>query len=278
MAVIAGMGLSAVSTLADASGPEFPTIDDFLPPTILFSGTPFAMNRIIFIRVLITVVLILVLGISAKRAKFIPGRWQGLLEWVLDFVKNTIVYEAMGEERGKRYVPMITTLFLSIFVFNLCGVIPGLNMAATATITMPLVFAIWTFFQYWIAGIRGRGLGGFLRDEMFPAGMPKPVYILLAPIQLIELLLIRPFSLTVRLFANMISGHLLVALCYAATQWFFIESANKAIMPLGALTLAGGIFITLFEIAVAVLQAFIFSVLATSYINMSLPPKEESIQ
>lgn len=278
MAVIAGMSFSAVSVLAEASGPEFPTIDDFLPPTILFSGTPFAINRIILVRIVMTAIILLVLGISAKRAKFVPGKWQGVLEWILDFVKNTIVYEAMGEERGKRYVPMITTIFLTILVFNLAGVIPGMNMAATATIAMPLVFALWSFVQYWKVGIQGKGLGGFLREELFPAGMPKPVYILLAPIELVELLLIRPFSLTVRLFANMISGHLMIALCYAATQWLLIETPNKAQLPLGVLTLAGGIFITIFEIAVAALQAFIFALLTTAYINMSLPEEEESIQ
>lgn len=274
MAGIAGMSLAAVTTLAEASGPEFPSINDFLPPTILFQGTPFAMNRIILIRVVMTAILLVVLGITAKRAKLIPGRWQGAVEWVLDFVQNSIVYEVMGELRGKRYVPMITTIFLSILAFNLCGIIPGMNIAATATITMPLVFALWVFCQYWITGIREKGLGTFLRDEMFPAGIPWPVYILLAPIQLVELLLIRPFSLTIRLFANMISGHLLVALCYAGTAMLF-GSTTWFQKPLGVVTLAGGLFMTLFEIAVAALQAFIFAVLATSYINMSLPETDE---
>lgn len=275
MAGIAGMGLTAVTTLAEASGMEFPSIKDFLPPTILFQGTPFAMNRIILVRVVMMVILLVVLGITALRAKLIPGRWQGAVEWLIEFVQNSIVYEVMGELRGKRYVPMITTIFFSIFAFNLCGIIPGMNIAATATVTMPLAFALWVLLQYWYTGIRERGLGKFLRDEMFPAGVPWPVYILLAPIQLIELLLIRPFSLTIRLFANMISGHLLVALCYAGTQYLFFYAAEKWKIGIGVFTLGGGLFMTLFEIAVAALQAFIFAVLATSYINMSLPETEE---
>lgn len=275
MAGIAGLGLAAGTSIAAGSGPDLPSIDDFLPPIILFQGTPFAMNRIILIRVVMTAILILVLGLTAKHAKLIPGRWQGAIEFVLDFIRNTIVYETMGELRGKRYVPMITTLFLSIFAFNLCGIIPGMNMAATATIAMPLIFALWTLVQYWTVGIREQGLGKFLKKELFPAGVPWPVYILLAPIQLVELLFIRPFSLTVRLFANMISGHLLVALCYAGTQWLLISSPNKLQMPVGVVTLAGGLFMTVFELAVAALQAFIFAVLATSYINLSLPEAEE---
>lgn len=107
-------------TLAESSM-EMPSIDDFLPPEILFQGTPFAINRIIFVRILATIIMLLVLGITAARAKLVPGRWQGAVEWLIEFIKKDIVYQVMGEVRGKRYVPMITTVFLTLLVFNLCG-------------------------------------------------------------------------------------------------------------------------------------------------------------
>ena len=210
--------LSAGLLLADEAGAHLPSVDDFLPPEILFQGTPFAINRIILIRIVATIVLLVVLGVTAKRAKLIPGRWQGVVEYGLDFVRDKVVYDVMGEARGKRYVPMITTLFFTIFIFNLCGIIPGMNMAANATVVMPLVFAVWTLIQYWIAAIRSQGLGHYLRHELFTPGVPWPVYFLLAPINLLELLIIRPASLTIRLFANMVSGHLMVATCLAFAQ------------------------------------------------------------
>ena len=77
--------------LAAGTGFQTPTIDDFLPPEILFEGTPFALNRIVLIRVFITVVMLLVLGITAVRAKLVPVRWQGAVEWLLDFVRVNIV-------------------------------------------------------------------------------------------------------------------------------------------------------------------------------------------
>ena len=190
--------------------------------------------------------MLLVLGITASRAKLIPSRWQGAVEWLIEFVRDNIVYQVMGELRGKRYVPMITTVFCTLLVFNLCGIIPGFNIAASATITLPLVFAMWCFCQYWIAGIREKGLGHFLRDEIFPKGVPAPIYILLSPIQLLELLIIRPFSLTIRLFANMVSGHLILALCLSATQYFLIDVVNKVFMPFGVVTFAAGMFSFLF--------------------------------
>ena len=154
------------------------------PPEILFQGTPFAINRIILIRIVATIVLLVVLGVTAKRAKLIPGRWQGVVEYGLDFVRDKVVYDVMGEARGKRYVPMITTLFFTIFIFNLCGIIPGMNMAANATVVMPLVFAVWTLIQYWIAAILLAGPRPLSAPRavhprcavagLFPAGSDQP--------------------------------------------------------------------------------------------------------
>lgn len=255
-----------------AAGIELPSVNDFLLPEILFQGTPFAINRIILIRIVATIVLLTVLGITAARAKIVPGRWQGVVEVGLDFVRKNIVYEVMGELRGKRYVPMITTLFFTIFAFNLTGVIPGADIAATATVVMPLVFALWTLAQYWIAAVREKGLGKFIRDEVFTPGVPWPVFILLSPIQILELLVIRPLSLTIRLFANMVSGHLLVATALAFTQYWLVESANKLVgLPVGGLWFVGAIFLSCFEAFVAFLQAYVFAILSTVYINLSYP-------
>ena len=232
------IGALGEGMLTIADGPEMPSINDFLPDPFVFQGTPFAINRIILVRILATVIMMLVLGITASRAKLIPGRWQGAVEWLIEFVRDNIVYQVMGELRGKRYVPMITTVFCTLLIFNLCGIIPGFNIAASASITLPLVFAMWCFCQYWIAGIREKGLGHFLRDEIFPKGVPAPIYILLSPIQLLELL---------------------------------IDVVNKLMMPFGIITFAAGMFMFLFEALVACLQAYIFAILTTAYINMSYP-------
>ncbi|KAA8815523.1 ATP synthase F0 subunit A [Bifidobacterium callitrichos] len=266
------VGEFASSVLLAAAEPELPSVNDFLPPEILFQGTPFAINRIILIRIIATVVLLVVLGLTASRAKLIPGRWQGVVEYGIEFVRDKIVYDVMGEVRGKRYVPMIATLFFTIFVFNLCGIIPGMNMAATATVVMPLVFAVWTLIQYWIAAIREQGLGHYLRHELFTPGVPWPVYILLAPINILELLIIRPASLTIRLFANMVSGHLMVATCLAFAQYWMVDAVNKMQgIPVGAVWFLGGAAMTCFEAFVAFLQAYVFAILSTVYINLSYP-------
>ena len=265
---------SGTISLAMATPSELPSVDDFLPPEILFQGTPFAMNRIILVRLVAMVVILLVLGITASRAKLIPSRWQGAVEWVIEFIRDSVVYDTLGEVRGKRYVPMITTIFLTVLAFNLCGIIPGMNIAATATITMPLVFALWTFCQYMITGIREQGFWGYFKTELFPAGVPWPLYIILTPIQLLEMIIVKPASLTIRLFANMVAGHLLVAVSLAFTQFYVIEATNKLLALAGVGWFALGFALTAFEIFVAALQAYIFAILSTVYISMSYPEED----
>ncbi len=198
-----------------------------------------------------------------------PGRFQNAIEILLDFVRVQIVEEIMGKERAKRFVPMITTIFFAILAFNLTGLVPGLNMAGTARVGLPLVLALWVLVTYWAVGIRRHGLGGYLKSNLFPSGIPWPIYIIVTPIELLQILLIRPLSLTIRLVSNMVAGHIMLVLCFAATQYFVFEAA-PAMKAFGAFTLAGGLIFMLFELLVAFLQAYIFALLAAVYINMSL--------
>ncbi|GHH78445.1 ATP synthase subunit a [Promicromonospora soli] len=208
--------------------------------------------------------------VAARNAKVVPGRFQSAVEYLLDFVRVQIGEEILGKDNAKRFVPMLTTIFLTILAFNVTGIIPGLNLASTSRIGLPLILALWVFATYWAVGIRKHGLGGYLKANLFPPGVPWPIYFILTPIELLQLLIIRPGSLMVRLTANMIAGHIMLVLCFAATQFFIVDSAGSGLMAFGVLTIPAGIFVTLFEVLVAFLQAYIFALLAAVYINMSL--------
>ena len=220
-----------------------------------------------------SIVLLIIMFAFAKRVAVVPrGRFANAVEYVIEYLENDVGVGILGKESWRRHLPFLGTLFMFIVVNNIIGIIPGMNMAATATVVMPLVFAVWVLIQYWITAAREKGLWGYIRDECFPKGVPWPVYILLAPIQLCELVLIRPASLTIRLFANMISGHLLVASCLAFAQYWVIDATNKlAGIPVGALWFVFGLVLTLFEAFVAFLQAYVFAILSTVYISMSYP-------
>jgi F-type H+-transporting ATPase subunit a len=188
---------------------------------------------------------------------------------ILDFVRVQVVEEVMGKERAKRFVPFLTTLFLAIVFFNVAGVVPLLNLAATSLIGLPLVMALWVYLMYLGVGIHKHGVWGYLKTSLFPPGVPVFVYLLYTPIELLQVFVLRPATLALRLMANMMAGHLLLVLCFAATQYFFLE-ASGVLRGVGALSLTAGIAFTLFEIAVALLQAYIFTILSAVYLNMAV--------
>lgn len=261
------MGPTAASVLAA----EFhgPTIDEFFPPAVLFAGTPFELNRVMLIRILATVALCAFFWIVTSRARVVPGRTQSVAEIIIGFVRTGIAEDMLGKEQAKRFLPLIATVFFGVLAMNITGVIPGLNIASTAVIGAPLVLALtsWVVFNY--AGVKKKGVGRYLKDSLFPPGVPKPLYILLTPIEFVSTFFVRPFTLTIRLLANMMVGHLLLAVCFSATSFLLLEMQG-AFKPIAALTFVGGFAFVLFEIFIEVLQAYIFALLFTSYIQLAM--------
>ncbi|MET0589863.1 MAG: F0F1 ATP synthase subunit A [Naasia sp.] len=266
--------LNAVLTLVpraeDGEGFHAPTLAEFFPPVILFEGTPFEINRIIMVRLIAVALLILLLWLGTRRMKVVPGRGQSIVEMLFGFVRTTIGEEILGRKDGKRFLPLLTTIFFLVLATNITGVIPGLNIAGSSLIGLPLVLAVVAYVAFIYAGIKDRG-AAFFKTALFPPGVPKPLYILLTPIELLSTFILRPISLTLRLLMNMVVGHLLLVLCFAATDFFFFNaSVDGPLRLIGAGTLGFGIFFTLFEILVAVLQAYIFTLLTAVYIQLAV--------
>lgn len=255
--------------LFGSDGFHAPSISEFYPDPLLFAGTIFEFNRIELVRVIAAILMIVIFWLVARHAKIVPGRGQAAVEMALDFVRVQIVEEVMGKERAKRFVPFLTTLFIAIVFFNMTGVIPFLNIAGTSLIGLPIIMALWVYVMYLAVGIKKHGLGGYLKNSLFPPGVPKAIYLLLTPIEFLQVFVLRPATLALRLAANMIAGHLLLVLCFAATQYFFFE-ATGALKGAGVVSLAAGFGFTLFEIFVALLQAYVFVMLSSVYLNMAL--------
>lgn len=246
-----------------------PGIDDFFPAPFAFEGTIFEMNRLVLVRFIAVALLLLVFGIGAAKAKLVPSKGQMILESFVLFVRDRVAIETLGEKEGRRFAPFLTVIFLGVFFMNITGVIPGLNIAASSVVAVPLSFALLSYVVFIGVGIKHHGVVGYFRSQLFPAGVPAWLYVLLTPIELLSTFIIRPATLTVRLLANMLAGHLMLALCFFGTHYLFFEAAG-ALKAVGVLTLAGGIVFTLFEIFVAGLQAYIFAILTSVYIKLSI--------
>ena len=184
----------------------------------------------------------------------IPGKLQSILEISLEFIRS-MVYEFIGEEEGKRYVPFITTLFLFILACNLIGLIPG-SYTITSQLAVTAAFAVGIFFMTLVIGFGKHGMH-FL-GILVPPGVPKIMIPLMVPIEIISMLA-RPISLAVRLFANMTAGHTVLAVLFGL--------AMTGPLWLGWLPFGFTIVINGLEIAIAFIQAYIFTTLTCVYIG-----------
>jgi len=252
----------------DDGGFHGPSIDEFFPGPLLFEDTPFEINRIMLVRYVAVVALLLVFWLGTRRMSVVPGRFQSLVEMGLDVVRVNIADDLLGKKDGKRFLPILTTMFFMILFMNLTGVIPFLNIAGTSVIGVPLVLAIVAYITFIYAGVK-KSPKNFFKNSLFPSGVPWPVYIIVTPIELISTFVIRPITLTLRLMMNMIVGHLLLVLFFAATQFFIVQLSGWWTL-VGVGTLAFGLAFTLFEILVAVLQAYVFALLTAVYIQLAV--------
>jgi F-type H+-transporting ATPase subunit a len=245
-----------------------PSIAEFFPEVIFFPGTPFEINRIILIRFISVAAILILFWLGTRKMKLIPSRGQNLAEMALDFVRVNIAEDLLGKKDGRRFLPLLTTIFFMVLAMNITGIIPFLNIAGTSVIGVPLVLALVAYIAFIYAGLRKHPVA-FLRNSLFPPGVPWPLYIIVTPIEFVSAFVLRPVTLTLRLLMNMVVGHLLLVLFFSATQFFFFSAGGfYALFGIG--TLAFGFVFTLFEILVAVLQAYVFALLTAVYIQLAL--------
>jgi F-type H+-transporting ATPase subunit a len=255
-------------TFTNEGGFHPPSIDEFFPDAVLFEGTIFEMNRIMIIRLIMTAVILVFFWAGTRNMRVVPGRFQALTEMSLDFVRVQISEDLLGKADGRRFTPLLSAIFFMVFVFNVTGVIPGFNVAATSVIGVPLLLAIVSYIAFIYGGIK-KSPKNFFKNSLFPAGVPWPLYIIVTPIEVFSTFVLRPATLTIRLLMNMIVGHLLLVLFFSATNFFILEGPGLLKLA-GVGTFAVGFAFTLFEILVAFLQAYIFTILTGVYIQLAL--------
>lgn len=253
---------------SESSGFHAPSVKEFFPPVALFADTVFRMTRINLIGVLMTLVVIVFFTMAFRKPQFVPRGIQNAGEVALNFVRINIAEEVLHGNAAK-YVPYLTTLFYMVLAFNITGFIPGLQIAGTSVVAIPFLLAVISWLVFNVSGVTHHGIGHYLKNNLFPAGVPKPIYLLVTPIEFVSTFVLRPMTLTVRLLANMMSGHLLLVLFFSATSYLLFD-AEGFLKVFGLASYAMGFAFTLFEVLVAFLQAYIFTLLTAVYIDGAL--------
>ena len=231
--------------------PQFPLIFGIdLTPT----------KHIVFMWVTALSVLILFTFIARKyRKSLIPDRIANLFEVLILFVRNDIAKSTIGKG-FERYVPYLLTLFFFILLGNFLGLLPW-SATFTSNIGMTATLAICTFFMTQFSGIRSNGFFGYIKGLM-PPGIPIPLLPLMAIVELLGLFT-KPFALAIRLFANMVAGHTVILGMIGLI--FFMGTILVA--PVSIIFV---VFIYLLEILVALIQAYIFTILTSLFIGMAV--------
>jgi F-type H+-transporting ATPase subunit a len=272
----------AVAFLGSAGkNTEFKPQNEFKLDTWINLPGPLDINKAVLYLIVAGILTTWTMVYIARRMQDRPNRVQTAVETIFTLMRDNIVRGNMDQKMAAKWFPFLGALFLFIWYSNLIGFIPlptntgekfnlfGANIpsfaiyAATANVSVPLVFALIVFVSYTAEGIRAKGVIGYLKS-LIPAGVTGPMAIFIFGLELLSNVM-RIVSLSVRLFANMLAGHLII-LFMAGGLAILLGTA-----AVGVIVLPFGFAIFVFEVAlVATLQAFIFATLSAIYIGGSV--------
>ena len=207
---------------------------------------------------------------TIRKARVVPTKRQYLGEQAYSFIRNGIAQDIIGKGYA-RYVPLLVSLFFFVLFNNLFGIVPVLSFAPFSRVSFAYGLALLVWIIYNGVGIADKGFIGYLKHTTVPAGVPKFILPLLIPLEFLSNILVRPLTLSLRLFANMFAGHLLIILFSTGGAWLLIDATGSVVLkPAGILAYAMGIAIGFLEVIVATLQAYVFTLLTATYISGSL--------
>ena len=266
------MRLPALPLAQEREGFHAPGIEIFEWPDIVHlevAGIDLSINRVVLQMFLIALLTWGLFFFAFRSPKLVPSGLQNVMESIVDFIRGQIVLEVIGRE-GLRFLPYLTTLFVFVFFGNLGGVIPPIFFPLNGRMALPAIMAICSLLVFISVGISSQGLAYF-KNALFPPGIPWPVYILLTPIEFVSTFIVRPVTLAIRLLANMIAGHLILSVFFVATGYMLTSMNISVVFGVGALIFS--VALIAFELFVAGLQAYVFTILSAVYIAGALEPE-----
>jgi F-type H+-transporting ATPase subunit a len=230
----------------------------------LFSIGAWNVTKPEVLAILCAVIVIVFFWVAFAKPKLIPGRMQSLGEMAILGVRDQIIRPQLGK-KGDKYLAYIAAMFFWILLCNLMELVPVLQFPVMARIGFVLPMVAIMYVLYWYQGFKTKGFFGYFRSWVPEA--PLFVMPLLILIEILKYVIVQPFTLAIRLFANMFAGHLLLSIFMVAT-WYLTSASIGLVFAAGSLGMV--FFVFLLELLVDILQAFIFTTLISSYLADSL--------
>jgi F-type H+-transporting ATPase subunit a len=232
---------------------------EHLQPHVIYplkiAGIDLSISNAVVMIWIASILVLITLTLAGRMGRLVPKGLQNLMESLVSYLKQTFINEILGKENAA-WFPFVATLFFFILYCNLLGLVPKM-FTATSNINVTASLAVIVFLCTQAVGIYKNGLWGYLK-KFAPKGIHPAILVIMVPIEIISAFA-KPFALAVRLFANMTAGHLVILVFLGMIIMF--KSVIIAPFPLAMAVVMMG-----FEIFVSLIQAFIFSILATMYI------------
>jgi F-type H+-transporting ATPase subunit a len=238
---------------------------------IAFKGTIFEINKTAILAFVSTICCVFLFVWCTRKKAIVPGTPQSLAEMGYEFVEQQIAIPTIGEHHGagKKWTPFLAVTFFFIFFLNIWSTFPGIYFPATSRIAIPMMLALITWVVYVAAGFKAQG-PLYPIKTCAPSGVPKGILPIVFVIELFSKFIVRPFSLTVRLFANMVAGHVLLSVFAIMTAELLKAESGPIQYLFAPLPFAALVAFTGFELVVALLQAYIFAMLTGVFIGDSI--------
>lgn len=235
--------------------------------TFTIGSLTFNISKVSFLLAISVIVIVGFFWYAFRKPKLVPRGAQNVGELGYVFIRDGIAKDIIGKG-GEKFVPFLFSLFFLIWMLNVMSIIPFAQIPVTSIFAYPVAFALIVYITWVPIGIYKQGFFGFFKNMMFPPGVPKPMYVLLAPIEFISNIIVRPFTHAVRLFANMFAGHLLITTFSIAAFYLLSLTVVGILGSVASFTVA--VALTGFELLIQALQAYIFTLLAAVYIGGAL--------
>jgi len=262
------LSLYALGSLAaaDGGGYQTPTTAEFYQP--LWNDGPLAITRPAVVMLLSVALIAWWLIATTKRAAIVPSKGQWVTEGLYGFIRNGVARDIIGSKDFLRFVPLLFSMFVLILVNNLFGVIPPVQFPTMSRIGFPIALTVIVYVVYHTIGIRRVGLRAYFKN-LVPGGLPGWIVPAIFFLEVITFFITRPLTLALRLFGNMFAGHMLLLLFITGGEYMVIHG-GLGLKVAGAGSFVMAFVLTIFEILIEFLQAYIFTLLAATYIAGSL--------
>jgi F-type H+-transporting ATPase subunit a len=254
-------------SLVSAAPSEYtaPGVEEFWQPII--GDGAWAITRPISLVVVSCGLIIWFLLATTRKKAMVPSRGQMATEAVYGMVRNGIAKDLIGSKEFLRFVPLLFSLFMIILVNNFFGVIPPFSYPTFSRIGFPIALSLIVWVVFHAVGMKKHGFFGYWKS-LVPTGLPKGMILPIFFLELITDLFTRPVTLALRLFGNMFAGHILIVL-FITGGWYMLTSGGILVVA-GGVTWIFALVMTLFEILVEFLQAYVFTLLSALYIGGAL--------